>query len=90
MTNRDKLPHVAIGLGIGIAVGIGLGVLFAPGSGEETRDYLTENVKDTIDQAASTGRRLKRRAARAVDDFREDLRGAAVAGERAYQDAQDA
>jgi gas vesicle protein len=39
---------------IGLGVGIGLGVLFAPMSGEETRNNIRERANDLADQARET------------------------------------
>ena len=58
----DGLANFLLGLG----VGIGLGVLFAPRSGEETRNYL----KDRVDEGADY---LKRQ----TEDLRADLKAKA-------------
>jgi gas vesicle protein len=36
---------------VGLGIGIGLGVLFAPMSGEETRNNLTQRASDLADSA---------------------------------------
>jgi len=38
----------------GLGLGVGLGILFAPMSGEETRDQLTQRAGDLADQARDT------------------------------------
>ncbi len=38
----------------GLGLGIGLGILFAPMSGEETRNNLAERANDLADQARDT------------------------------------
>jgi gas vesicle protein len=58
----DGLANFLLGLG----VGIGLGVLFAPRSGEETRNY----IKDKADEGADY---LKRQ----TEDLRADLKAKA-------------
>lgn len=58
----DGLANFLLGLG----VGIGLGVLFAPRSGEETRNY----IKDRADEGADY---LKRQ----TEDLRADLKAKA-------------
>lgn len=35
----------------GLGLGVGLGILFAPTSGEETRDNISQRVGDLTDQA---------------------------------------
>ena len=42
---------------IGLGIGVGLGLLFAPLSGEETREWLTENAEDRIKRLRRQGRR---------------------------------
>jgi gas vesicle protein len=41
----------------GIGVGVALALLFAPQSGEETREWLGETAEDGIKQIRKTGRR---------------------------------
>ena len=82
----DKLTVFAMGSGVGAI----LALLFAPASGEETRDYLTGTLKQGIDDAASTGKRGIRRAQETVDDVKDNVAGAVEAGEKAYRTARDA
>ncbi len=46
----DKTP-VVVALLAGLAIGAALGVLFAPGSGSETRNLLSDKTKDLADSA---------------------------------------
>lgn len=64
-------------------------LLFAPSSGEETRDYISSIVKKGIDDAASTGKRWKRRAQETVDDVK-FVAGAVEGGQEAYRSVRDA
>lgn len=53
----------------GLGIGIGIGLLFAPLSGEETRENLLEQAGDAADSArelALEGRRRVRKAASAL------------------------
>lgn len=43
---------------VGFGVGIGLAILFAPQSGDETREWLSANAEDTYRQVRRRGRRL--------------------------------
>jgi len=54
----SKLTYFIAGLGIGVAFGL----LFAPSTGEETRDYLTQRVEDGREYAQRTARELRDRA----------------------------
>ncbi len=82
----DKFTTFAVGIGVGAL----LALLFAPSSGEETRDYVSSTVKQGIDGAASVGKRWTRRAQETVDDMKATVAGAVDAGEKAYRAARDA
>jgi gas vesicle protein len=82
----NKYATFAVGIGVGAL----LALLFAPASGEETRDYISNGVKKGIDDAASTGRRWKRRAQETVDDVKSTVAGAVEAGQEAYRSVRDA
>jgi gas vesicle protein len=57
-----KVNYFLIGLGIGSAVGI----LFAPKSGEETREYLANKTTEGNEYARKKTRELRDRAEEAV------------------------
>jgi gas vesicle protein len=82
----DKFTAFAVGIGVGAL----LALLLAPASGEETRDYISGNVKQGLDDAASTGKRWTRRAQEKVDDVKANLADAVEAGGKAYRTARDA
>lgn len=54
----SKVTYFMVGLGIGALVG----VLFAPKSGEETRDFLTKKADEGRDFAQKKARELRERA----------------------------
>lgn len=54
----SKVSFFLIGLGIGSLIG----VLFAPRSGEETRDYLASKADEGRDYAQKKARELRERA----------------------------
>lgn len=54
----------------GLGLGIGLGVLFAPMSGEDTRDQLTERANDLADSARATFQQGRDRVQRGVEAIR--------------------
>lgn len=49
--NRNSWSSMVTGIAIGLGIGAALGILFAPSSGEDTRDYLMGAAKDRLDDA---------------------------------------
>lgn len=82
----NKYTTFAVGLGVGAL----LALLFAPSSGEETRDYISSTVKKGVDDIASTGKRWTRRAQKTVGDVKATVAGAVEAGQEAYRTVRDA
>src|SRR5271154_4451177 len=84
----SKISYFLVGLGIGALVGI----LFAPKSGEETREYLTQKADEGKEYAQRKARELRERAedlvqrSKQVASRQKDSISAAVdAGRDAYQ-----
>src|SRR5258708_39980417 len=73
----------------GLGIGVVLGILFAPQSGGETGDYIAEEAKDGLDQAAARGREWGERAQDFVTQGREQINQAAESGKQAYQEKND-
>jgi gas vesicle protein len=82
----NKYTTFAVGLGVGAL----LALLFAPSSGEETRDYISSTVKKGVDDIASTGKRWTRHAQETVGDVKATVAGAVEAGQEAYRTVRDA
>ena len=89
----SKVSFFLVGLGIGALVGI----LFAPKSGEETREYLTSKADEGRDYAQKKARELRERAeemierskeimARQKDAMTSAVSGAVEAGKDAYRE----
>jgi gas vesicle protein len=55
---------------VGLGIGIGLGVLFAPMSGEETRNNLSQRANDLADSAREAYETNKDRIQRGVEQIR--------------------
>jgi gas vesicle protein len=85
-----RLPHTIVGFAVGLGIGAALGVLFAPKSGEETREYLAEGARDAMDEVVTTSRRFTKRARQAVGDAAERVMDVTNAGEQAYTKAKTA
>jgi gas vesicle protein len=87
MYSRNRWPETIGVFAVGIAVGTALGVLFAPRSGEETREYIADTARSGVDGARAQGQRWARRAQKAVGHAREQIEAATDAGERAFDEA---
>lgn len=87
MMRRDRFPETISIFAVGIAVGAALGVLFAPKSGRETQDFLSEGARDQFDAAISKGKAWAKTAQETVDSVKEHIMTAANAGERAFDEA---
>ncbi|HMD41097.1 MAG TPA: YtxH domain-containing protein [Candidatus Acidoferrum sp.] len=68
----SKVTYFLVGLGVGALVGI----LFAPKSGEETREFLTKKADEGKDYAQRKAKELRDRA----DDLIERSKDAATRG----------
>jgi gas vesicle protein len=88
--SHNKWSNKYTTLAVGIGVGALLALLFAPSSGEETRDYISGSVKKGMDDIASTGKRWTRRAQETVADVKSSVAGAVEAGQEAYRTARNA
>jgi gas vesicle protein len=90
MEDDSKLSYFFLGLGVGVAAG----VLFAPKSGNETRELIRGKANEGADYVKRRGAELKDNTTEVIDRSKESLRrhkdnlSAAVdAGKQAYRDA---
>ncbi len=68
---------------VGLGLGIGLGVLFAPMSGQETRDNIAERANDLANSARETyeqGRDRMQRGVSAIRNVAGDVRATGTEG----------
>jgi gas vesicle protein len=63
----SKVSFFLVGLGIGALIGI----LFAPKSGEETREYLSSKAEEGRDYAQKKARELRERAEDLIERSKE-------------------
>lgn len=84
----SKVSYFLVGLGVGAL----LGILFAPKSGEETREFLSKKAEEGRDYAQRKARELRERAEDLIERGKDvaarqkDSISAAVdAGREAYQ-----
>src|SRR5436309_1862996 len=89
-SSGGKFAYFLAGLGIGSVVGI----LFAPRSGEETRDMLSSRYDEGRDYVSRRGREVREQAEdmvergrRTVGRTKENLQSAVEAGKQAYREA---
>jgi gas vesicle protein len=83
----SKVSYFLVGLGVGALVG----VLFAPKSGEETRDFLTKKADEGKDYAQRKARELRERADELIERSKDatvrkkdSISAAVEAGREAY------
>ncbi|MGE5568789.1 MAG: YtxH domain-containing protein [Rhodospirillales bacterium] len=86
----SKFSYFAFGLGLGIAIG----VLFAPKSGEETREFIRSKadegkgyIRRRSDELRSQASEVVERGRTVVSRQRDHLAAAVEAGKQAYRDA---
>ena len=84
----SKVTYFLVGLGVGALVG----VLFAPKSGDETREFLSKRADEGRDYAQRKARELRERADDLLERGKEvatrqkdSLSAAVEAGREAYQ-----
>jgi gas vesicle protein len=61
-------------------VGAAIGVLFAPRSGDGTREYILASAKDGVDGAVATVEKLTQRAQQGIDEAKGRVRQAKEVG----------
>ena len=90
MDEDKKLSYFFLGVGIGVAVGL----LFAPKSGEETRDLIRSKAGEGKDYLKRRGEEARESATEwvergrtAVGRQKEQLSAAVEAGKQAYREA---
>ena len=90
MAEENKFAYFAFGLGVGLAIG----VLFAPKSGEETRQLIRakagegkDYLKRRYDEAKESAGEAIERGKGAVSRHKEHLSAAIEAGRQAYREA---
>jgi gas vesicle protein len=79
---------------LGLGVGVGIGMLFAPKSGQETRDLIKNKAGEGTEYLKQRGAELKQSAAEwvdrgkeAINRQRDNLSDAVEAGRQAYREA---
>jgi gas vesicle protein len=88
--DTSKITYFLAGLGVGTLIGI----LFAPRSGEETRDYLGQKAVEGREFVARKGREAREQAGEYIEKGKEtvarqksNVQAAFEAGKQAYREA---
>jgi gas vesicle protein len=66
---------MTLGVGVGLVAGVSFGVLYAPQSGEETRQRLREGAERARDRARMAANRVRGELESSVAEIRETARG---------------
>ena len=90
MDNDNRLSYFFLGLGMGVAAGM----LFAPKSGEATREFLRQKADDSAEFMKRRGEGLRESASEyvekgrtALSQQRDNISAAMDAGKAAYREA---
>ncbi|RPJ69478.1 MAG: YtxH domain-containing protein [Acidobacteria bacterium] len=70
---------------VGAAAGAAVALLFAPATGKETREFITEKAREGREKAAEAARQTREALARQ----RETITSAIERGREAYREARD-
>jgi len=60
----NSTGRTAVSFLAGLGIGVGIALLFAPKSGEETREWISETAEDEI-------RRLRRKGRRSIENIQD-------------------
>jgi gas vesicle protein len=72
---------------LGLGVGVGIGMLFAPKSGQETREIIKNKAGESTDYLKTTASGWVDKGKDAVGRQKETMNDAVEAGKQAYRDA---
>jgi gas vesicle protein len=67
---------MTVGMGVGLLAGVGVGLLYAPRTGEETRNLLRERAEQAKERARMAANRVRGELEASVHEIREQTRGA--------------
>ncbi len=86
---RNAWPQVVSAFAIGLGAGAALGMLFAPQSGEDTRELLRGTAQEGIDEAVDRGKTVIRRVRKNMGDAKDFVNEVADSAESAFREARN-
>jgi len=93
MSNKDGVPGSILPFAVGLGVGAVVALLFAPKTGEDLRNDISDGVNDGVNQIRSSGKQLKRKVQQLADSAQDQVdrvQDAIDAGGNAYSQAKKA
>jgi gas vesicle protein len=81
----SEAARVLLAFLLGATAGAAIALLYAPTSGKETRDYLSEKVRQSRDKAAEAAQKARE----AINRQREGLGAAIERGREAYRETRE-
>jgi len=90
MRRNSRWPKVISAFAVGLGAGAALGVLFAPMSGEDTREYLSSTAQDGVDEVVASGKTVARRVRKHMTVAADLANEVAETAEGAYREARNA
>jgi gas vesicle protein len=87
---RHTWPQILSAFAIGLGAGAALGVLFAPQSGEDTRELLRGAAQDGMDDAVDRGKTVIRRVRKNMGDAKDLVDEVVDTAEGAFREARKA
>jgi gas vesicle protein len=89
MSRDSNGGSVMLAFVLGAVAGAAVALLFAPASGEETRDYLGRKARDGRDRARDAAREAAERGREFYEQQRESVTSAIDRGREAFQAARE-
>src|SRR5260370_33625496 len=86
---RNTWSQVVSAFAIGLGAGAALGVLFAPQSGEDTRELLRGTAHEGIDEAVDRGKTVIRRVRKNMGDAKDFVNEVADSAESGFRDRRN-
>ena len=90
MRRNSNWPQMISAFAVGLGAGAALGMLFAPMSGEDTRDYIGNAAQEGVDDVIASGKKVVRRVRKHVADATDFANDVAETAEGAFREARNA